>query len=360
MTQKPTLRRTDDLRPDDLILRGVKLSHLRLMAQLGDTTQISAAAIALNISQPAASRLASELEQITGVPLYSRHPRGIELTEFGLRLAARARAILQGLNDAGRELAELGSGQGGRVNIGSVTGPSIEMVLPMLKRMRMTHPLVETTVMLDVSGVLAQGLLANRLDFYIGRIPADADPRLFDATVIGEEPIALIVRRDHPLTRQPGITIADCMPYDWVMQDQGGLLRRTVEDYLIARDLPLPRKVLGTASLLLTLASIMETSAIAPIARSVADFFGGDVGLGGRITSLPVAPTLAVSDYALIRRAGSVLSPAAQVFFDSLLELTAPRPPLAMPDEHHPAGGGAGHDSGPVTRPNRSQPLGGR
>lgn len=315
MPQRQTHRRAD------LMQRGVKLTHLRLMAQLAETNQISAAAAAMNISQPAASRLAAELEKITGVELYVRHPRGVELTEQGQRLAKRAQAMVQGLRDAGRELAELSEGQGGSVVIGSVSGAAIELVLPSLKRLRVTHPGVETTVNVDISDVLAKDLMSNRLDFYIGRVPAQSDRRLFSVDMIGEEPMALVVRHDHPLARAANVTLADCVGYDWVMQAQGGLLRRTMDDYLIAQTLPLPQKVLNTASVLLTLATVMETNAIAPVARSVAGLFGGDRGLEGRIVSLPVAPDLVVSPYALVKRAGEQLSPAAQIFHSYLADL---------------------------------------
>lgn len=304
----------------NLAQRGMKLQHLRLIAQLHETAQISAAAAAMNISQPAASRLIRELEIITGVRLYRRHPRGIELTDYGARLALRARSIVQDLQDAGREIAEFSSGEAGAVNMGAVTGPAIEMVLPALKRMRMSHARVETSVIVDISDVMAQDLMSNRIDFYIGRIPMNADARLFHTDMIGKEPAALIVRCNHPLASQEGITIADCLSYDWVMQTQDSLLNQTLEQYLSARGLRLPKMILRTSSPMLILATIIETNAIAPIALSVAGFFGEEGELGSRIKTLPVAPELAVSPYALIKRANSILSPAAQIFYDYLIE----------------------------------------
>ena len=304
----------------DLMQRGVKLQHLRLIAQLRITKQISAAAAAMNISQPAASRLVTELERITQVPLYTRHPRGIELTEFGNQLAMRAQSILQGLQDAGRELAELSSGEAGIVNLGSVTGPAIEMVLPVLKRMRITHSQVETTVTVDISEVLAQDLLSYKTDFYIGRIPLNINQRLFHAAVIGEEPAALIVRDAHPLSRKPNISLSDCVPYDWVTQTHDGLLNRTIEDYMISSGLMLPGRILRTSSILLTLATVTETNSIAVISRSVAEMFGGENGIGRPISILPVAQDLSVSAYAIVKLIDSVLSPAAQTFYDYLIE----------------------------------------
>lgn len=308
----------------NLLQRGIKLQHLRLIAQLRKTAQISAAAEAMNISQPAASRLAGEIEHISDIKLYNRHPRGIELTEAGLRFATRAQSILEGLLIAGREIAELSNGTAGSVSIGSVTGPAIEFILPVLKQMRESHPLVEISVTVDISEVIAQDLLSNRIDFYIGRFPVHDDPRQFQASVIGEEPIDLVVRQDHPLTKKTDLNLTDCLSYDWVMQSNEGLINKTVDDYLMKQGLHLPNKILSTSSLLLSLATILETSAIVPISRAVADFFGSGNNLNGRIVSLPVARDLSVSSCSLIKMEETVLSPAAQVFYDLLLQQYPP------------------------------------
>ena len=304
----------------DLMKRGIKIQHLRLIVELDETGQMSKAAENLHISQPAASRLASELEHICGVTLYVRHPRGVMLTDYGQHLALRARILVQGLHNAGREISELNSGDAGQVNLGSVTGPALELVIPVLKRMRITHSRVESSVNVEISDLMAQDLLNNKLDFYIGRIPDHLDARLFNAHVLGEEPAALIVREGHPLTRQTDISLADCVRYDWVMQSQDGWLSRTFEDYLLRQGLPFPTKVLKTSSILLSLATITETNAIAPVARAVADFFGDTLGSGKFIRRLPVAGDLSVSDFALVKKANSILPPAAQIFYDYLIE----------------------------------------
>ena len=51
---------------DSLFRRGLKLSHLRLLAALGDTGQLTGAAAAIGVTQPAASRLVAEIERIVG------------------------------------------------------------------------------------------------------------------------------------------------------------------------------------------------------------------------------------------------------------------------------------------------------
>ncbi|QDZ00429.1 LysR family transcriptional regulator [Nitratireductor mangrovi] len=313
---EPVQTGTTSPRRDELIRKGFKIAHLRLICALRETGQMSAAAAQLAISQPAASRLAADLERIVGVPLHLRHARGVELTPYGERLAARAEMMLQGLDDTARELSELERGNQGTVAIGSVTGPAIDLVLPVVRHARVTRPLISVTLVVDTSDRLAEDLMAARVDFYIGRLLGDFDPKSFSLTEIGPEPVSLIVRTGHPLLRQPIITLRDCVAYDWVQQARGGLLRRSMESQLLARGIPLPEKVLSTSSLLLTLAYISQTNAIAPVASAAADFYRREEGLGGRIVALPVDDRIEVEPYALITHAGRPLSPASQVLFD--------------------------------------------
>ena len=58
--------------PTDLLRKGLKLSHLRLMAGLAETGQIGLTAAQMGIAQPAASRLLAEVERIARI-------RGIEV-----------------------------------------------------------------------------------------------------------------------------------------------------------------------------------------------------------------------------------------------------------------------------------------
>ena len=298
---------------DLLIRQGLKLRHLRLMVALEETGQISGAAALLNMTQPAASRLLADLERTLGASLHDRHPRGVSLNETGQFLAVRARRLLSELDETGREISRMTSGTRGRVCVGAVTAPAIEIVLPAIREVRIAHPDIEIAVQVDTSDRLGEALLSRDLDFYIGRVFDQMDARAVSLRPIGPEPIALIVRRDHPLTRHEGVTLADCIAYDWVMQPHGGLLRGTMEAYLLERGLPVPSRITSTASILLTLAMIAGSNAIAPISRTVAEFHGGREGMNAPITRLPVAPELAVVPYALVRRRDDALSPSAAI-----------------------------------------------
>lgn len=314
-----------------LVRKGLKFSQLRLLAVLRETGQVGAAAQQLGMTQPAASRLLAQLEEMIGAPLFKRHARGVSLTEAGLIMADQAVRTLRELDLSQARVAQAMQGTRGLVRIGSVTGPSLEIVLPLVRQVRVAAPAVELAVQVDTSDKLAEALLARDLDFYIGRIPDGANAQPFAVIDIGDEPISLVVREDHPLTRFAEPTLEQCVEYDWVSQPPGGLLRRTAEDYLLSRGLRLPRRMMGTASTLFTLALIRKTNAIAPLAKAVADFFIDESGLGSRLASLPVAHDLVVKTYSVITRQERDLSPAAETILSALLKRRRLQPGA---DEH--------------------------
>ncbi|WP_181409857.1 LysR family transcriptional regulator [Martelella alba] len=294
---------------DEFIRRGLRFSQLRLISILERSGQISAAAAQLGMTQSAASRLLGELEHTVGAKLYDRHGRGVVLTEIGYAIAQRAVVILHQLDESHREIAQMAAGARGSVRMGAVTGPSLEIVMPVIRELRRDYPEIELTVQVDTSDKLSEALFSYNLDFYLGRLPEDMDAKTVTMRPIGFEPVSLMARLDHPLASADTLSIGDCLDYDWVLQPAGSPLRRSIEVHLLAHGLMLPKHILVTTSALLTLAIISETDAISPVARPVAAFFQKDGILGGRVCQLPLKEEINVSPYSLIQRADGSPSP---------------------------------------------------
>ncbi|MBY2931462.1 LysR family transcriptional regulator [Rhizobium leguminosarum] len=311
---------SDNFGDDSLLRAGLKLNHLRMIVAIEDSGQISAAAEVLNISQPAASRMLSEMESITKTSLYERVARGVVLTTFGAALARRARKILLELREASREIGELKSGKGGSVFIGAVTAPAMSLVVPAINKVRKAYPGIEINIQVETSNVLARELLAARHDFIIGRIPDDLNPRLFEVTEIGIERACLIVRSRHPLMKHKMSSLADVRDYDWVFQPPGTLLRRTIEDVFLSRGVALPENIVNTSSLLLTCAIICETDAIAPVAVDVAQFLASQGSNASDVRMLPIDFDINVKPYSMITARERALPPSARLLYDIILE----------------------------------------
>lgn len=302
---------------EELISRGIKLRQLALLVAVERSGQLSRAAAIMNMTQPAASRMLADLERIVGADLTLRHSRGVSLTPAGERLAERARIMLRDLDIAGREVRDIGRGRLGAVRLGSVAGPSLELVLPVVRSLERSEPDLRVTIEVDSSDRLAADLLAGELDLYLGRVPDRLDPASFDLVPIGPEPLSLIVGRDHPLGCGP-CDLSDCLAHDWVMQPPGTVLRATVERYLLDRGLVLPASVISTGSLMLTLAFVMHSPAVGVLSTAAARLFGTENR--GPILRLPVAPDLAVTPYAIVTLRGREPTAAARVFLNVLRE----------------------------------------
>jgi DNA-binding transcriptional LysR family regulator len=301
-----------------LLRAGLKLGHMRMIVALEDHGQISAAAQVLNISQPAASRMIAEVEDILSVAICERLPRGVRLTAYGSVLARRARAILLEMREAGREIADLRAGRGGTVFLGAVTAPAIELAVPAIRKMRERFPRITIDMQVETSAVLARELIAQRHDFIIGRVPDDLNPRLFRGRVIGVERACLIARKGHPLLDGDTVDPDRLADYDWVLQPGGSLLRRTMEGIFLTRGIRPPERVLDTSSLLLTLVMVAQSDAIAAVSVQVAKFIKEDIG--GGIDVLPIDFPIEVQPYSLITLRDRRLSPAAQMLHDHILD----------------------------------------
>ena len=303
---------------DDLLARGgIRIPHLKLIVALDDYGQISAAASVLNFSQPAASRMLSEIESILEAPLYERLSRGVALTQFGKAFAGRARTILLELREAARELSDLRSGAGGTVFLGAVTAPAVQIIIPAVRQVRVDFPRIQINLQVETSTELAKDLVASRIDFMLARIPDDMNMRLFDAREVGVERACLVVRRQHPLAARKEVRISHLVDFEWVMQPPGSLLNRTVERLFLSASVPLPDRIVSTSSLLMTMMMVQETDAIAPIAYEVAAPFvegHGDKSL----VILPLAEEINVQPFSLITLRGRQLSPAAQTMFQAV------------------------------------------
>jgi len=105
----------------------MEIRQLKYFQTVGNLGSISAASNELNVTAPAIGMQIRALEDETGVKLFTRHARGLRLTQAGKLLMEHAAAILSGVDRAQYDLDRLNENTQGKVHIG-VT-PSICRVL---------------------------------------------------------------------------------------------------------------------------------------------------------------------------------------------------------------------------------------
>lgn len=288
----------------------LKLNQLRLVAAIAEHRQLQLAAAAMAITQPAASRMLAEIERTVGAPLFLRHPKGMDLTLLGRVLARRAAAMTVGMQDMAREIRQLRQGTGGVVRVGSVTGPAVGYLVPAIRQMKGASPNVEVMVDVAPSAQLLRGLTAGDYDFVIGRLLPDSDRAEFTAEPAGHEVVRFLVRRDHPLASLSKLPIAELSHYEWIIQDRGTPIREVVDAVMARVGAMEPRGLITTTSLLLMVALLSQSNAVAPMAQEVTDLMSSDT-IGAGFAALDLAEEILVPPYFIIEMRGRPLSPAA-------------------------------------------------
>lgn len=284
--------------------------HFNLIHAIRETGQLSLAAQALAISQPAASRMLAEIERLVDAAVFIRTPKGMEPTAIGLALARRAQNLLEEIREASREVDAIKRGLSGTVRVGAVTGGAVGYVVPALQTLKSEAGAADIHVDVGASGPLIADLQAGELDFVLGRVPAGVDVRQFDILGSLDEEVDLLVHEVHPLAGVGGLSMADLVHFPWVIQAAGTPMRQAVESVFIAQSVPVPSNIVNTASLLVMIAMMASSNAIAPMSREVTELLCHPSG-GTGLRSLDIKNTITVEPYHLITLKGKRLSPVA-------------------------------------------------
>src|ERR1700689_4868163 len=106
------------------------LRRVRVFFEVADRRSFSAAAAALDYTQPSVSHHVLALERELGQRLINRGTRPLSLTQAGEVLHAAAVVAVAEFSRAERELKSLREGESGRIALGSVVGGLRTVVTP--------------------------------------------------------------------------------------------------------------------------------------------------------------------------------------------------------------------------------------
>lgn len=172
-------------------MRGVNLDHLRAFALVAELGGFSAAADAMELTQPAVSLQIRQLEQRLGVRLIERVGRRAKPSVAGEALLAHVRQIedqLLALTDSMQKYAE---GVTGRVRLGTGATFCIYLLPSVLRRVRERFPGLDVMVRIGNTNDVLRQIEENSLD--LGFVTLPVTGRMFDVTpVLDEEFLAVL------------------------------------------------------------------------------------------------------------------------------------------------------------------------
>lgn len=292
----------------------LKTRQLFLLAALSEEGNIHRAAQALNMTQPAASKLLKELEDVLGVSLFDRLPRGISPTWYGETMIRHTKAALASLSLAHDEMLAAMNGQFGQVNVGSITAPGLALLPPTVAAVKREHPKLQIAVHIEPSNVLIEMLNRGKLDILVGRLSVEHDKADLRYELLANEPVSAVGRPGHPLRNANNLTVADIGQYGWILPPSATVLRHKFDLMFQELDLQQPADYVESSSFLFITKMILQSDMVAVMATDVARFYA-DRGL---LVILPVAMPLKMEPFGFITRRDRQLSPACTVFLNAL------------------------------------------
>lgn len=297
----------------------LRTRQLMLLIAIDEHGNVHRAAEAMNMSQPAASKLLKGLEDMIGVPLFERLPRAMRPTWYGESMIRHARIALSSLGEAGAEIEALKAGHAGNVAIGAIAGPAMTLLPPALARISETYPDLRVSLVVDSSDVLLDQLAQNRIDLMIGRLFARHDKRHLHYQPVADEEVCAIARPGHPLLSLKAPRLQDLAKASWVVPPEGSILRHRFELMFQSAGLEVPRRMIGTAALVLLPRLLQESDHLAVVPVDVARHYAAH-GLAGIV---PVELSCGMDSFGFITRNDWLLSPGARTVLEALKDAAA-------------------------------------
>lgn len=185
----------------------LNLSELRYFRALAYELHFSRAAQQLGIAQPSLSLKIRRLEAALGVRLFARGTRRVGLTAAGRVLLDRAEKILADIEQAGEAVHLAERGEIGHINIGFVSLAALDVLPPLVRRVRERYPQVTIGLFERSSEEQALMVRDGRLDVGIVREPR-ALAGLASRHIV-DDPQIVALPRSHRLSHRPRIALKD-------------------------------------------------------------------------------------------------------------------------------------------------------
>ncbi len=211
------------------ITRKFRLRHVELIAEVYDCRSVLKAARRLNLSQPTVTKALQDIEATLSLPLFERSNRGLKPTPYGEIFARHAKIVLAQLRHAAEELEGLRAGYSGKDSVGTLLAASASILPDAIARLKKERPGVAISVAVGTYDILMPSLLAGDLDMVLGRLPEEGRSSELVYEEFYTEPVCLVTRRGHPLTRKRRLGLRDLVQEPWLMPLPETTLRRQIE-----------------------------------------------------------------------------------------------------------------------------------
>jgi DNA-binding transcriptional LysR family regulator len=298
----------------------VTLRQLRVFIEVARLQSFSRAGDEIGLTQSAVSRCVRELEGEIGLKLIDRTTREVQLTDVGGNLVSSVSRLLTDLDDALREIREIGEQRRGRVVVAASPTVAYRLMPRVVASCMQQFPYVTLGLRDDVQSDVVRKVKSGEVDFGVIIGPFSADDLLSESLMT--DSFCVVFRADHPLAAQRQVAWTDLEGQQLVMLDYASGSRPIIDAAMQAHDVSATVvQELGHSA---TVFGLVE----AGVGVSVLPWLALPLPAGAALVARPLVPR-AERTVELVRRRDRSLSPAAEAVWGLIRQLPARAEDLA-------------------------------
>ncbi|WP_322056086.1 LysR family transcriptional regulator [Paraburkholderia sp. J63] len=288
--------------------------RLQLFVALAHDQHMPSTASAFGISQPAVSSAMRVLEGGSGITLFHRSARGLQLTPEGEMFLLHVRRALNELRHVPDDIAALHGTIQGAVTVGALPLGRTLILPAAIAHMSALHPGVRVITDESAYELLTSSLRAGDVDFILGALrESDGASDLAHERLMVEDMVVL-ARNSHPLAQQKGLSVSDLRHAQWIVPCTHSPARGLFEAQFRRLKLKPPMPSVETDDLAVIRGLLIGTEMIAAVCAQQLHY---EIA-SGQLAVLDVPLSSTRSEIGLILRADGAPSPAARALIDAI------------------------------------------
>lgn len=301
------------------LLNRLRYKHLHMLVALGSSQNLHRASLMLNMSQPAATRMLREIEEMFGCQLFDRLARGMRPTALGRELVKFAEATINGLDRCAEDLNARKLGGWGSLAIGTIMGAAPDLVMNAVAQLKASLPQLRVRIMGDTSDQVLHLLEQRRIDLAIAR-RGTISHRGYQFEALGNERLLVVVRRKHPLARRRKIGWEEVVhDWPWILQPHTSPARIALAEHLDSLSLSSPTDIIECSSVYSMQQLVQLTDALMLLPESTLR----DYLRMGLVKALPLRLSVQMAPFGIVTRTNEPPSQEQARFIQLLHEQAA-------------------------------------
>lgn len=221
-------------------LRRLRMRHLELLCHLSEAVTVSEAAGKLNLTQPAVSKMISEIEAVTKTALFTRGRTGIQANVQGYLLIRQACDMVQSLDRCFLEINSIEEGASGLLRMGSFSTTSIfpKLVIDVIQQL----PDLKIQIQESPPQELINALINHQLDCVVTsfsrEMMVDARTKSLKLQPISTDSLCVVASAKHPFSKRRNIKWSEAVKHRWALPPNDALMTKELMYALKKMDCP--------------------------------------------------------------------------------------------------------------------------